>query len=59
MLAGVIGGGFDLVETKIIANRAYKMFIKGDFSNLDDKDDVNSINAVIDIIETPADKNNN
>ena len=35
------------------------MFIKGDFNNLDDKDDVNSINAVIDIIETPADKNNN
>lgn len=59
VVGGVIGGGFDLVETKVIANRAYKMFIKGDFNNLDDKDDVNSINAVIDIIETPADKNNN
>lgn len=29
---GIIGGGFDLVETKIIADRAYKMFIKGDIN---------------------------
>ena len=28
----LINGGFDLVETKIIANRAYKMFIQHDFS---------------------------
>lgn len=32
IVGGVIGGGFDLVETKIIAARAYKMFIQGDFS---------------------------
>ena len=32
IVGGVIGGGFDLVETKIIAERAYKMFIQGDFS---------------------------
>ena len=34
IVGGVIGGGFDLVETKIIADRAYKMFIKGDLSVL-------------------------
>ena len=37
-VGAVVGGGFDLVETKIIANRAYKMFIENDFSS-DDKDD--------------------
>lgn len=31
---GIIGGGFDLVETKIIADRAYKLFIKGDINAL-------------------------
>ncbi len=29
----VISGGFDLAETKIIANRAYKWFYEGDFSD--------------------------
>jgi len=29
VVGGVISGGFDFVETKIIANRAYKMFIEG------------------------------
>lgn len=33
-VGGVIGGGFDLAETKIIARRAYKMFIEGDFQVL-------------------------
>ena len=32
MVGGVISGGFDFVETKIIADRAYKMFILNDFS---------------------------
>ncbi len=32
-VGAVIGGGVDFIETKIIANRAYKMFIKGDFSS--------------------------
>lgn len=32
VVGGIIGGGFDLAETKIIANRAYKMFIQNDFS---------------------------
>lgn len=58
VVGGVIGGGFDLVETKVIANRAYKMFIKGDFSALDDKDDDEIIDVDIDNIETPADKSN-
>ena len=39
IIGGVIGGGFDLAETKIIANRAYKMFIKGDFNVLSGDDD--------------------
>lgn len=39
-LGGVIGGGFDFAETKVIANRAYKMFIKGDFSVPDSENDV-------------------
>ena len=32
VVGGVISGGFDFAETKIIANRAYRMFIMGDFS---------------------------
>lgn len=39
IVGGVIGGGFDMVETKIIADRAYKLFIKGDISVL--SDDIN------------------
>lgn len=31
-VGAVVGGGLDLVETKIIADRAYKWFFKGDFS---------------------------
>lgn len=30
VIGGVISGGFDFAETKIIANRAYSMFIKND-----------------------------
>lgn len=37
VVGAVVGGGFDFVETKIIADRAYKMFIQGDFST-DPKD---------------------
>ena len=32
LLGGVIGGGFDFAETRIIGSRAYKMFILNDFS---------------------------
>ncbi len=38
IIGGVIGGGFDLVETEIIANRAYKMFIEGNFEVLSNTD---------------------
>lgn len=31
-VGAVVGGGLDLVETKVIADRAYKWFFKGDFS---------------------------
>lgn len=37
-VGAVVGGGFDLVEAKIIADRAYKFFIENDFS-AGDKDD--------------------
>lgn len=44
MLPGVgaiVGGGLDLVETKIIADRAYKWFMKGDFTvNGEEDEDV-------------------
>ena len=33
VVGGIIGGGFDLVETKIIANRAYKMFFEGELTS--------------------------
>jgi len=39
VVGGIIGGGFDFAETKIIADRAYKMFIKGDFSSPADSED--------------------
>ena len=32
LVGGIISGGFDFAETKIIADRAYKMFILGDFT---------------------------
>lgn len=32
-VGAVIGGGLDLVETKVIANRAYKWFMEGDFAD--------------------------
>ena len=31
VIGGVISGGFDFAETRVIADRAFKMFIKGDF----------------------------
>ena len=33
VVGGIIGGGFDFAETRVIANRAYKMFILNDFSS--------------------------
>lgn len=47
-VGGVISGGFDFAETKIIADRAYKMFILGDFSSnkTDDKNKNNSEESI-------------
>lgn len=39
IVGGVIGGGFDFAETRVIADRAYKMFIEGDFSVLGNAED--------------------
>ena len=36
-IGAVIGGGLDFAETKIIANRAYKWFVEGDFSTTDNE----------------------
>lgn len=38
LVGGVISGGFDFAETKIIAGRAYKMFILNDFSTSEKRD---------------------
>lgn len=46
VIGGVIGGGFDFIETRIIAKRAYKMFIKGNFNTPPSED-----NRVIEIID--------
>ena len=54
MLPGVgaiVGGGLDLVETKVIADRAYKWFMTGDFSvKGESNDDVIAIDKYNDII---------
>lgn len=39
-VGGVIGGGFDFTETKLIASRAYKMFIKGEIDMTADALDI-------------------
>ena len=38
-VGAVVGGGLDLVETQIIAKRAYEWFFKGDFSVENEKED--------------------
>ena len=48
VIGAVINGGFDFTETKIIANRAYKMFIENDFASGEND---NMINAEIEEIE--------
>ena len=51
IIGGFIGGGFDFVETKLIANRAYNLFIKGDIGMLSE--------AKNDMIEVTADRVSN
>lgn len=53
IVGGVISGGFDFAETKIIADRAYKMFILGDFSSPKKKGKGNDTEE--DVIEIDAD----
>ena len=36
VVGGIIGGGFDFVETNVIADRAYKMFYQGDLNTWDE-----------------------
>ena len=38
VVGGIISGGFDFAETKVIANRAYTMFIDGNFDVLSETD---------------------
>lgn len=40
-VGAIISGGLDFAETKIIANRAYKMFFEGDFSAGSQQESVN------------------
>ena len=50
VVGATIGGGLDLVETKVIADRAYKWFFEGNFENNDDKN--NDDNLVVNLDET-------
>lgn len=55
VVGGVIGGGFDFFETKVIAARAYKMFIRGEWdanSREDEVDDIVDVDTVEVIDET-------
>ena len=52
LVGGVISGGFDFAETKVIADRAYKMFILNDFSVPEKKG--KGKNAEDDVIEVDA-----
>lgn len=42
-VGAVIGGSLDFIETKVIANRAYKWFIENDFSLEDDEETTDDI----------------
>lgn len=50
-VGAVIGGGLDLVETKIIGERAYKWFFEGDYTVKESDDDSIIIVEDVDIIE--------
>lgn len=46
-VGGVIGGGFDFIEIKAIANRAYGLFVKGDLTaSSDGTDDIKIVKEV-------------
>ena len=57
VVGGVISGGFDFAETRVIAKRAYKMFVLGDFTMADaDRCEMTDIveAEVMDLIEEEA-----
>lgn len=51
-VGAVIGGGLDLVETKVISARAYKWFFEGDFSGDQDSAD-DAVEIIADDFECP------
>ncbi len=52
-VGALVSGGLDYVETKVIAERAYRWFMKGDFSGDDEteKDAQNTAEPIIDVEE--------
>lgn len=38
-VGAIVGGGLDLVETKIIADRAYQWFMMGDFADVTENEE--------------------
>ena len=46
VVGAAINGGLDFAETKLIANRAYKVFVDGDLSALDSKPKKNKHNII-------------
>ena len=48
VVGAAVGGGIDLIDTKIIANRAYKWFIEGDFT-VDEKQEERPEEEIIDV----------
>lgn len=51
LIGGVISGGFDFAETKLIADRAFKMFILNDFSR-SGKDATSAGNDIVEVDES-------
>lgn len=54
-VGGIISGGFDFVETRVIADRAYKMFILSDFSSAKDDSEVIEVDFV-EVNEDPVEE---
>lgn len=54
VLGGIIGGGFDFAETKVIADRAYKMFILSDFSASKSTDEEAIVVDAFEVTEDPV-----
>lgn len=52
-VGAVIGGGLDLVETKVIADRAYKWFFEGDFTS--EKQEDEELIVDVDVIDFEED----